>query len=155
MFDADYTHTRGLTEAELRERITGAGTGVLALAEGDDAYAVPLSHAVEEDRLLFRLGTAPESRLRRTVETTASACYVCYDTEPTDDPRGIDSWSVLVEGPIAVLSDAERDGYDPADLNRLFEPVRVFDEAIEEMTVELAVMDLDGASGRATVDAEA
>ncbi|MES3161899.1 MAG: pyridoxamine 5'-phosphate oxidase family protein [Halorubrum sp.] len=53
-------------------------TGTLSLANGDDAYAIPVAftYAVETGDFYFRLGYGVESRKRAYIETTEQATFV-------------------------------------------------------------------------------
>ena len=75
------------------------GTGVLALASDDDAYAIPVSYTFDEDdeAIYFRMGFAPGSQKRKYLENTDHLSFVVYaDTD--------DGWkSVVVEGTAETL----------------------------------------------------
>lgn len=75
------------------------GTGVLALADEGDAYAIPVSYAFDEDEdaIYLRLGFAPGSQKERYLEHTDHVSFVVY----ADTAAG---WkSVVVEGTAEVL----------------------------------------------------
>lgn len=146
----EYAYTYGMDDAEVRERLETAETGVLALADGNDAYAVPLAHYYDGERIYFRLGETEGSRKRAFWETTETACYVLYGAEPTDDPEGLDSWSVLVTGRLSELSESEHDRFDTAEINRRFAPIRVFDEAIDDIEITIVELDVETVTGRRT-----
>ena len=146
----EYAYTHGMDDAEVEERLETAETGVLALADGNDAYAVPLAHYYDGERIYFRMGSTEGSTKREFRETTETACYVLYGTEPTDDPRELDSWSVLVTGRLRELPDSERDRFDTAEINRRFSPIRVFDEAIDEIEITIVELEVETVTGRTT-----
>jgi len=79
---------------EIESFLDEYGTGVLALASDDDAYAIPVSYAfdAEEEAIYFRMGFAPGSQKRKYLEDTEHLSFVVYaDTD--------DGWkSVVVEG---------------------------------------------------------
>jgi nitroimidazol reductase NimA-like FMN-containing flavoprotein (pyridoxamine 5'-phosphate oxidase superfamily) len=144
----DYAYTTGMTDEEIADRLAATTTGVLALNRAGESYAVPLSHYHEDGTLYFRLGTSEGSTLRAFVAATETACYVVYGTQPTDEARRLESWSVVVTGTLRPVSDDER--FDTAEMNRRFAPVRVFDEDIAEMEVTVFELDAETATGRAT-----
>ena len=146
----EYAYTRGMDSEELEDRLRSAGTGVLALADDGDAYAVPLAHYYDGDGLYFRLGITDDSTKQAFWDNTRTACYVLYGAEPTEDPRGLDSWSILVTGELVELPEAERERFDTAEINRHFSPIRVFDEAIDEIEITIAELDIDIMTGRVT-----
>lgn len=84
------------------------------------------------------------------METTKTACYVLYGADPTDDPQGLDSWSIIVTGQLVELPATEHERFDTAEINRHFSPIRVFDEAIEEMEITIVELDIDAITGRKT-----
>lgn len=146
----EYAHSRGMDDSEIEARLESTETGVLALADDDDAYAVPLAHYYDGDGLYFRLGITDRSRKQAFWEPTDTACYVLYGTESTDDPRGIDSWSITVTGELVELPEAEGERFDTPEINRQFPPIRVFDEAIEEIEITIAELEIDTITGRST-----
>ncbi|ADJ16084.1 pyridoxamine 5'-phosphate oxidase family protein [Halalkalicoccus jeotgali] len=141
MGDVEYTYTRGMDEGAVDERLAGAETGVLALAVGDDAYAIPVAFHREGERVYFRLAVHEGSEKAASLESTARAAFVVYDTAPPDD-----SWSIVLRGPIRP---AERD-LDDATINALFTPLRVFDESIESIEPTVYELAIETVTGRTT-----
>lgn len=146
----EYAYTRGMDDEEIEERLRTSGTGVLSLSKGNDAYAIPLAHYYDGEGLYFRLGSTDGSRKLGFLETTKTACYVLYGADPTDDPQGLDSWSIIVTGQLVKLPATEHERFDTAEINRHFSPIRVFDEAIEEMEITIVELDIDAITGRKT-----
>ncbi|RZV11726.1 hypothetical protein BDK88_0607 [Natrinema hispanicum] len=146
----DYAYTFGIDESTIEERLRTAETGVLSLSKDDESYAIPLAHYYDSDGLYFRLGVTDGSRKQAFIEATETACYVCYGTEATDDPREIESWSVMVTGQLSEIPDSEYDRFDTAEINRQFAPIRVFDENIDEIEIRILELELDTITGRAT-----
>ncbi|ELZ37009.1 hypothetical protein C471_13886 [Halorubrum saccharovorum DSM 1137] len=154
MEQIEYAYTRGMDDAETAERLRTAASGVLSLARGNDAYALPLAHYYDGEKLYFRLGLRDGSTKRDFWDATETACYVVHATDPTDEPQEIDSWSVVVTGRLTELSEAERERFDTAEINRQFTPIRVFDEAIEDINVVVAGFEIDAVTGRTTPAAD-
>lgn len=150
MDHAEYAYTHGMDDGETAERLRTTETGVLSLARDGDAYALPLAHYYDGERLYFRLGLEEGSTMRAFWDTTETACYVVYGAESTDEPKEIDSWSVVVTGRLTELSGAEREQFDTAEINRHFTPIRVFDEAIEDIEIVVAELEIDTITGRTT-----
>lgn len=150
MEDVEWTYTSGLDEEAVAEHLRAAETGVLSLARGDDAYAIPLVHHYDGDRLLFRLGRGEDGQKWDWIETTDTATYVAYGTRETDEPAGLEGWSVIVTGRLRELEADEAAAFDPTEINERFPPIRVFDEAIEDMEVVLVELSIEGMTGRAT-----
>lgn len=154
MDHVEYAHTRGLDEAEVEERLQSTETGVLALTDGTEAYAIPLSHYYDGQRLYFRLGLTSGSKKRRFIETTETASYLLYGTEPTEAARGIDSWSVHISGTLRELPEEGYAEFDTAEINRRFAPIRVFDEEIDEIEIAIYEFTIESMTGRATLSME-
>ncbi len=145
-----YAYTRGMDAGELEDRLRSAETGVLALADDGDAYAFPLAHYYDGDGLYFRLGITDGSSKQGFWETSRTACYVLHGAQSTENPQGLDSWSIIVTGELVELPDAERERFDTTEINRHFPPIRVFDEAIDEIEIMMAELEIDTMTGRVT-----
>lgn len=144
--DVEFAYTEGMTEAEVEQHLQETPHGVLSLADGGDAYAIPVFHHYENGTLYFRLGETPDSRKAAYIETTETATYVVYEVATTDDPDEQQGWSVLARGPVGEVP-ADGPAYDAVSINERFAPIRIFDEALEavELTLyELAIEELAG-----------
>lgn len=144
----EYAYTQGMDDDEITERLQTSEGGVLSLSRENDAYAIPLAHYYDGKRLYFRLGVTDGSEKRKFLETTETACYVMYGAEPTD--QGLDSWSIVVTGQLVEIPETEYERFDTAEINRHFSPIRVFDEAIEEVEISIVELDIDTITGRTT-----
>lgn len=150
MGGVEYTYTGGMDEATAVERLRAADHGVLALAADGEAYAIPVGHHydAETGRVLFRLTSHDDgARKLAAADATTSACFVVYGVEGERE-----SWSVIVEGPVAELSADEQADYDAAALNEAFLPFRVFDESPEAIEYHLYAITPTSVTGRETLD---
>ncbi|MFB6161706.1 MAG: pyridoxamine 5'-phosphate oxidase family protein [Haloferacaceae archaeon] len=145
MEHVEYATTRGLSDAEVDDLLADHHVGVLALADDRRAYAVPVDYRYDGESLLLRLTDDGRSRKLAYVETTEDPELLVYGH---DGPH--DSWSVLLTGEIREIDPEER-GIDAETVNDWFGPVRVFDEAIEDLTVRLFEFAVASATGRVTV----
>jgi len=143
MDHVEYVYTVGMDTDTVDDYLRRGNHGVLALADGDDAYAVPLSYHYDGQRFLLRVSThADESEKQRYLDTTDTATFVCFAAAPRE------SWSIHVRGPVAEWSgDA-----DEATLNEWFPPFRLFDEAVEDVAFTLYELDITSVVGRRTAD---
>ena len=92
-----------MTDAEIDAYLAEQGTGILSLADGGDAYAVPISFGYEPGRAVFAYWQfRSESRKVAFSEATERACLAVYDIESQSDWR-----SVLAFGPMTELSTGE------------------------------------------------
>ena len=88
-----------MTDAEVDAFLTEQGTGVLALADGGSAYAVPISFGYETGRAVFaywRFGSG--SRKTEYTDATERACLTVHDVVSGREWR-----SVLARGPLREL----------------------------------------------------
>lgn len=142
MDHVEYVYTVGMDTAELEDYLRTGSHGVLALADGDDAYAVPLSYHYDGDRLLLRVSTHDDDEKRRYLETTETATFVCFATDADE------SWSIHIRGPVTERSAT----VDEATLNEWFPPFRLFDEAVEDVAFTLYELGIESVVGRRTID---
>lgn len=117
-------------------------TGVLSLADGDDAYAIPVSFAADDGDLYFRLGYAPGSQKRRFVDATDHATFVTY--EPTAE-----GWkSVVAGGRLETLSADSLDTVVQESVRDLDVPYyQVQDRPVDELDQRIVRLDVDRLSG--------
>ena len=147
MEHVEFTYTAGMDREEAEARLREAETGVLALADGDEAYAIPLAHYYDGgDSVVFRLGVTGDSEKAAFIESTTRACYVVYGYTSPDD-----SWSVLVRGTVRPVTPGD-ERFDVAEVNRAFPELRIFDEDVSEMEVRLFELEIDSITGRETVE---
>jgi len=142
-----FAYTRGLSEAEIESRLRDVGHGVLSLADGDDSYAVPLYHHYEHGTFFFRLGETPDDSKRDYIETTDTATYVVFEAEETVGPAEERGWSVIARGPVERVP-RSHPAYDVQCINEQFAPIRLFDEAHDEIKLTLYELQPDVLSGR-------
>jgi nitroimidazol reductase NimA-like FMN-containing flavoprotein (pyridoxamine 5'-phosphate oxidase superfamily) len=142
MEHAEYVYTSGLSESDVDEYLRAGDHGVLGLADGNDAYAVPLSYHYDGDRFLLRVSEHDDSEKERFIETTETATFVCYEASTAE------SWSVHVRGPLREW----RADVDEKTLNEWFPPFRLFDEAVESVGFSLYELEMESITGRKTVE---
>jgi len=143
MEHVEYITTVGMDEKTVDDYLRRGNHGVLALADGDDGYAVPLSYHYDGQRLLLRVSTHDdESEKQHYLATTDTATFVCFAA--ADD----ESWSIHVRGPVEEW----RDTVDETTLNEWFPPFRLFDESVEDVAFTLYELDMETVVGRRTAD---
>jgi nitroimidazol reductase NimA-like FMN-containing flavoprotein (pyridoxamine 5'-phosphate oxidase superfamily) len=151
MQHTEYTDTIGMDAREVEQRLRSTETGVLSLARDGEAYAIPLAHYYDGERLFFRVGVVEESKKRSFWKATRTACYTLHGADSTDGARELDSWSVVATGRLAELPASARDRFDNAEINRRFAPLRVFGEAVEDIEVVVLEFDVETLIGRRTL----
>ncbi|MFC3478271.1 pyridoxamine 5'-phosphate oxidase family protein [Halobacterium litoreum] len=139
MEHAEYVYTTGMDESAVERHLRDADHCVLSLADGGDAYAVPVSCHWDGERVLLRLSEHGDESKFDYLDATESACVVFYGAD------GDDSWSVLLRGDLV-----ERETPDEATLNEWFGPFRVFDEAVEDVSFRVFALEPEAVTGRET-----
>lgn len=143
MDHVEYVYTGGMDESEIDDRLRSGEHGVLGLADGNDAYAIPLSYHYDGDRVLLRVSEHDaDSEKGRFLETTETATFVCYDASTNE------SWSIHLRGPIREW---EGDA-DETTLNEWFQPFRLFDETVENVEFTLYELRMRTVVGRRTIE---
>ncbi|MBX0295576.1 pyridoxamine 5'-phosphate oxidase family protein [Haloarcula nitratireducens] len=145
--DVEFAYTEGMSEDEVAAHLRETPHGVLSLADGGDAYAIPVFHHYEDGALYFRLGETPDSRKAAYIETTETATYVVYEAAATDDPEEQQGWSVLARGPVREVP-SDDPAYDAVSINERFSPIRIFDEALDDVELTLYELSIEELAGR-------
>lgn len=143
----EYVYTIGMTDEEVEEYLERAETGVLALAGDGDAYGVPVAHHYDGGSLYVRLSTDGSSTKLSYLEATETACYTMYDVGESGD-----SWSIVVTGPLRKLTGRERAQFDETAVNESFLELRIFDEDVEVVDLEIYELEIETITGRRTAD---
>ncbi|WP_152040280.1 pyridoxamine 5'-phosphate oxidase family protein [Salinigranum salinum] len=138
----EFVYTVGMAESDVERHLREAETGVLSLADGDRAYAVPVHSYYQQGNLLFRLTDDGDSEKLEFLESTTEACFVVYGATNGD------SWSVVARGPVGPVEDS--DAYDAAAVNERFGPARVFDEDVGDTEIRLFELRAESVTGRQT-----
>jgi hypothetical protein len=138
----EYVYTVGMPESDVERHLREAETGVLSLADGSRAYAVPVHCHYQAGGVLFRLSDDDDSEKLAFLDATTEACFVVYGATNGE------SWSVVVRGSIGPVEDPER--YDAAAINERFGPVRIFDEDVGDTAIELFELRAASVTGRKT-----
>lgn len=144
--DMDFRPGMEMSAAEVDEFLGRHGVGVLALSNGSDAYAFPMSYGYDGgDRFVgFQFANAPWSRKRDFLDTTRTACFVVHETY--DD---LSARSVVVEGRLEHVASGEMDEALAALADNAV--VTALHEAgvpIEEADLELFWLKPDSLAGR-------
>ncbi|WP_135853014.1 pyridoxamine 5'-phosphate oxidase family protein [Halorussus salinus] len=140
MEHVEYVHTFGMTDAEVEEYLRDGEVGVLSLADGGDAYAVPVGYHYDGERLLVRLGERDDSTKMDYLENTGTATLVVYENESEAD-----SWSLLVRGKLVELpTETDR------EINEQFEPFRLFGENVADVDAAVFELRMEEVTGRRT-----
>ncbi|WP_254821559.1 pyridoxamine 5'-phosphate oxidase family protein [Haloglomus halophilum] len=145
MENIQYATTRGLRDEDVEELLSTHHVGVLSLADGGDAYAVPVDYHYDGDQFYVRLTDDGESDKLEFLAATERPEFLVYG-----HGGDYESWSILARGDLHEV-DPDEHGIDAATVNDWFGPVRIFDESVS--AVEIRIFELEVASlvGRATI----
>jgi len=139
-----YVYTVGMDESDVEAHLDSEHTGVLALADDGDAYAVPISYVYDDGRLFLRFSDDAHSEKLDLVESTDRATFVVFGAEGERD-----SWSVLFRGRVRDLDETDPE-FDLVRLNEAFPPLRIFDEDIADVTVRVCEFEIEQLTARKT-----
>lgn len=143
MDHVEYVHTTGMTESDVDDQLRSGEHGVLGLADGSDAYAIPLSYHYDGERLLLRVSEhGKDSDKAQFLEATRTATFVCYEASTRE------SWSIHVRGPVRRWGEDVEEG----TLNEWFQPFRLFGEDVESVELSLYRLGMESVIGRKTID---
>lgn len=93
-----------MTRAEAESMLRTHGHGTLSLADGGEAYAVPMSYGYDGDCYFVFRQPGEQSRKLTAIQATDRAALLVTDIRSKHD------WaSVLAEGPVEEVPDAEWD----------------------------------------------
>ncbi len=141
MEEFEYTYTGGMSDEAVERRLREANTATLALAEANEAYAIPVGIHYGDGVVYLRLAVQPGSEKRAFLAATERASLLVYGDDPLEE-----SWSVVVRGPIDPATESEHERL--GDLDGEFVPIRVFGEAIEELEPRLFALRIETMTGR-------
>ncbi|MFB6218806.1 MAG: pyridoxamine 5'-phosphate oxidase family protein [Halobacteriaceae archaeon] len=132
-----------MSEESIDELLREQGYGVLSLARGGEAYAVPMSFGYDGDRLFCAfLRTGEESTKAAFADATDRASLLVSDV------TGRRQWrSALVRGPLAALDDGQWAAAADAVRENAWYP-QLFAEATPARGVRWWVLDPEDVSGR-------
>lgn len=142
MENVEYTYTVGMTNEEIDDELRSHEVGVLALARDGDAYAVPISYHYDGESLCLRLTDDDHSKKMAFVDTTNEATFLLYGVEEHE------SWSIVATGKLRLLDEDDGTGFDDRAINELFDEVRIFDQAIDEVVVRVYELEIEELTGR-------
>lgn len=145
MDHVEYVHTVGMTDETVERYLEDRETAVLALAAENVSYAIPVAFHYEDGAIYVRLGDDGSSQKMQYVETTETACLTLYDVESPDT-----SWSVLVTGPLTRITADDTRWDDEAAFNETFSRLRIFDEVVEDVELEVYELTPETVTGRRT-----
>jgi nitroimidazol reductase NimA-like FMN-containing flavoprotein (pyridoxamine 5'-phosphate oxidase superfamily) len=138
-FDATSAMDREAIDAFLREQ----ATGVLSLARGGDAYAIPEAFGYDGEDIYFKFGYHDESKKIQYLAHTDQAAFVVYDVADGEFRSVVAAGEVRkvpddrVKDAIAVV-DEQHGAHDPS----------VFAREDDEFQFAMYTLDTESISGR-------
>ena len=140
---------RRLDDTEIDEVLIRNGIGVLALVDGTQPYAIPISFGYDAEEMVFPMqwGGGYSSRKSEAIESNPKVCLTVYEQD-ADDPA---IWrSVVVTGEIYEIEDADTEqAYASLAANAEFPPdLGVWGIPFEDVEFRLFGLATDNCTGR-------
>ena len=137
----DHWYGKSMPDDDAVDFLNERGTGVLCLASDRRAYGIPVAFAydAENDRALFDLGFAPESKKRSFLESTDDVCLTVYEHSSPHEWR-----SVVVTGPLEALAEGDVDDELESWFHTVAGDIDVEEPDLELQWYELRVEELTG-----------
>lgn len=133
-----------MDDTEIDALLGTGGAGVIAFANDDEPYAVPISYGYDADARAFyvRCAFAPESKKREFVDDGITASLVV-----SDDTGG---WrSVVVRGPLTEVSEPAIESGVSESIRKINVPyITIHETPPAEMEFELYRLDPETLTGR-------
>ena len=134
-----------MDRAAIDELLGTGGVGVLALADADEPYAIPVSYGYDADAgdVYLRLGFGDDSEKRQFVDSSDGAALVVA-------VEGDHGWeSVVVRGPLTEVPEATVDGTVVESIRAIDIPFfTIYEEPPRELEYELYRLTPDEITGR-------
>lgn len=134
-----------MSTAETDELIGRHETAVLALADGDDPYAIPISYGYDVDarRFYFRLVSTSDSEKRRFLSSAPRARLIIYEE---DEPVYC---SVIATGRIEEVARDDLTAEHIVQYGRANRPLfEIWGESRADLDIRLYELDPEALSGR-------
>ena len=136
--------SHAMDDTEIDALLGTGGAGVIALADDDKPYAIPISYGYDTDTgaIYVRCGFAPNSEKRRFVDDGVTASLVV-----TDDTGG---WrSVVARGRLTGVSEPAIESGVAESIRQIDIPyVTIHETPATEMEFELYRLDPESLTGR-------
>jgi len=142
----DFRTEMGMSGEEIGDFLRSHGVGVLALAQENESYAMPISYGYDPDSrfLCMMLAYGPLSKKREWVRNTEKATFVVYDLHDS-----LEAESVIIEGKVKELTDEEAErGYDALSNNALFTVLHISGASAEDTDFGMYRFEVESVSGR-------
>jgi len=140
---------RQLSEEEIDEMLIRRGIGVLAMVNGEQPYAIPISFGYDTEETVFPIqwGSGYDSRKNTLIEDNPNVCLTVYEQDP-DDPT---VWrSIITTGEIHEIEEAdEEQAYAALAANAEFPPdFGIWGVPFEDVEFRLFGLTVDECTGR-------
>jgi nitroimidazol reductase NimA-like FMN-containing flavoprotein (pyridoxamine 5'-phosphate oxidase superfamily) len=99
---------RHLDQAEIDEVLVRRGIGVLAMVDGEQPYAIPVSFGYDADQMVFPMqwGGGSQSRKNQAIDSNPNVCLTIYEQDA--DEAAI--WrSVVITGEIYEIEEDDQE----------------------------------------------
>ncbi len=146
--DIDYLEAVTMTEAEVDAFLAERDYGVLAMADGDEAYAIPIAfvHDPDRDVVYFRFVTSPGSIKDRFAKTDGTVSLIVYEVDDDEDARSVRIW-----GKMEPVEESDQGDVASTFLERIAMPPYWWAAETTDQEVTLYRLDPEGKTGRTSV----
>ncbi|MFP9193108.1 pyridoxamine 5'-phosphate oxidase family protein [Natronosalvus vescus] len=139
-----------MTKAEIDAFLSRHETGVLALADGDIPYAIPISYGYNADarRFYVRLVSTPESEKRQFLASSPQSRLVVYEEREARTNYG----SVVAVGALEEIDPSELTVEHIEQYGEARRPLfEIWGESKQDLNIQLYQFEPTELSGRRTV----
>lgn len=136
-----------MTSEELDEFLGRKETGVLALSQTDEPYAIPISYGYDADTRTFymRLVSTPQSQKRKFLDSSPAVRLVVYEEAEAKTTY----LSVVVSGSLEEISPEELTVEQIEQYGAAKRPLfEIWGESRENLDIQLYELNPDNVSGR-------
>ncbi|MGQ4556865.1 pyridoxamine 5'-phosphate oxidase family protein [Halobellus sp. GM3] len=140
---------RNLAKDEIDEALVRQGVGVLAMAESDQPYAIPMSFGYDSEKPVFPMqwGGGYEGRKNQAIESNPNVCLTVYEQDAEDESI----WrSIIITGELYEIPEKEeQQAYASIASNAEFPPdLGVWGIPFENVEFRLFGLDKGDCTGR-------
>ncbi|WP_136718431.1 pyridoxamine 5'-phosphate oxidase family protein [Halorientalis salina] len=140
---------RRLNQDEIDEILVRKGIGVLAMIDGNQPYAIPISFGYDSEQMVFPMqwGGGYNSRKDEAINSNSNVCLTVYEQDSDDDTV----WrSVVITGKIyEIEEDSMEQAYASLAANAEFPPdFGVWGIPFEDVEFRLYGLDNTNCNGR-------
>lgn len=142
-------YMRRLDRAKIDEMLIRQGVGILAMIDGEQPYAIPMSFGYDADQAVFPMqwGGGYDGRKNQAIESNQNVCLTVYEQDTEEEAV----WrSIIITGDLHEVSEErEQQAYASLAANAQFAPdLGVWGAPFEDVEFRLFGLDTTNCTGR-------